>query len=117
MPQLVRIAGIRGDGRHGARPGERDAPQPFVVDVEMEVEARGDDLASTADYRDVVEAVQAVIEDESYAIIETIAERVVERVSSFAGVGGVVATVHKPDAADRLGVDDVRAEARGGSLA
>jgi dihydroneopterin aldolase len=32
------LSGIHADGRHGARAGEKDAPQPFVVDLDLEVE-------------------------------------------------------------------------------
>lgn len=116
MPQLVRITGIRAEGRHGARPGERDAPQVFVVDIEMEVAARSDDLATTADYREVTAAVRGIVERESYSIIETIVERVVDVIAAYPGVRGVRARVHKPAAADRLGVADVLAEAAAGSL-
>ncbi len=36
------LSGIRAEGRHGARPGEKDAPQPFVVDLDLEVEVGED---------------------------------------------------------------------------
>ncbi len=116
MAQRIRISGIRAEGRHGARPGERDASQPFVVDVEFDVRASRDDLASTADYREVVDAIRGVIEGESHAIIETIAERVVAVVARLPTVLGVRAIVHKPAAAERLGVGDVAADAASGSF-
>lgn len=99
------------EGRHGARAGERDHAQPFVVDVEVEVDARDDDLATTADYRPLTEAVRAVVRDESFALIESLAERVAEVVADMPGVRRCRATVHKPGAAERLDVEDVRATA------
>jgi dihydroneopterin aldolase len=111
MTQTIRISGIRAEGRHGAREGERDRPQPFVVDLEVEVDAAGDDLGTTADYREVSSAVRAVIEDESHAIIETIAGRVAETVAVMDRVRTCRAIVHKPEAAGRLEVADVSAEA------
>ncbi|HWC32079.1 MAG TPA: dihydroneopterin aldolase [Actinomycetota bacterium] len=116
MAQRLKISGIRAQGRHGARPGERDSPQPFVVDLELDVDAHDDDLATTADYRDVIAAVRGIVEGESYSIIETIVERVVDVIAAYPGVRGVIARVHKPAAADRLGVADVLAEAAAGSL-
>lgn len=114
MPQTLRIEGIRAEGRHGAREGERDASQPFVSDLEIEVEAGGDDLATTADYREVVGEVRRVIEQESYRIIETLAERVAEAVVAIPNVITCRARVHKPAAADRLRTTDVWAEATAG---
>jgi dihydroneopterin aldolase len=111
MTQTIRISGIRAEGRHGARKGERDAPQPFVVDLEIEVDAARDDLGTTADYREVSAAVRTVITDESHAIIETIAGRIAETVAAMNGVRTCRAVVHKPEAATRLKLADVSAEA------
>jgi dihydroneopterin aldolase len=114
VAQTLRIEGIHAEGRHGAREGERDASQPFVVDLEIEVDAGDDDLETTADYRDVIAEVRGVIERESYRIIETIAGRVAEAVAATPGVVACRARVHKPAAAKRLGITDVSAEASAG---
>lgn len=114
MPQVIRVRGIRAEGRHGASAGERDDPQPFEVDLEVEVEAAGDDLDSTSDYREVVAAVRAVIEGEPVTLIETLAGRIADAVAGISGVRSCRAVVHKPLAAQRLGVDDVSAEAASG---
>jgi dihydroneopterin aldolase len=111
VPQLIRLTGIRAVGRHGAADVEREDPQPFVVDVDVVVEAETDSLGSTADYRDVVAAVREVIGGESHVLIETLASMVARRVASVQGVLSCRAVVHKPAAADRLEVDDVSAEA------
>ena len=113
--QTLRITGIEAEGRHGASDGERDAPQPFAVDVEVGVEATEDHVDATADYRAVVAVVREVVEGESHAVIETIAERVAARVAEVPGVLGVRAVVHKPEAAARHGVADVSAEASAGT--
>lgn len=114
MSQTVRIDGIRAEGRHGAREGERDTAQPFVVDLEIEVEAADDDLGTTADYREVIAQVRGLIERESYRIIETLAERVAEAVAAMPGAVVCRARVHKPAAAERLEVTDISAEATAG---
>lgn len=110
----IRLQGIRAEGRHGASRGEQDATQPFVVDLEIDVEVLNDDLGTTADYRVVVYAVQDLIKKKSYALIETIAERVAEAVVEVPGVRWCRATVHKPRAAERLHVGDVSASAEAG---
>jgi dihydroneopterin aldolase len=111
MPQTLRLRGIDAQGRHGASAGERDAPQPFTVDVDIEVEAGDDHLEHTADYREIVAAVRAVITEQSHTLIETIARRVADAVAELPHVRSCRAVVHKPAAADRLSIGDVSAEA------
>ncbi|MGH2674934.1 MAG: dihydroneopterin aldolase [Actinomycetota bacterium] len=114
MPQVIRIRGIRAEGRHGASAGERDEAQPFVVDLDVEVEVAGDDLESTGDYREVVAAVRRVVEGEPVTLIETLAGRIAAAALVVSGVRTCRAVVHKPRAAERLGVADVSAEATSG---
>ena len=49
MSDTVRITGVHAEGRHGVHEEEKARPQPFLVDVEAEVEAAraaaGDDLS------------------------------------------------------------------------
>jgi dihydroneopterin aldolase len=80
------LSGIAASGRHGARPGEKDEPQDFVIDLDLEVEVGADAIEATADYRGVA-----------------------ERALAFDHVTRVTAVVHKPNAARRLGIDGVAA--------
>ena len=107
----IMLTGIRAEGRHGASPGERDEPQPFVLDLDLFVDVSGDDLEATADYRRLAGAARAVVEKESFALLESLADAVADAVASHERVSSVVATVRKPGAAGRLGVDDVAAQA------
>jgi dihydroneopterin aldolase len=111
MAQLIRLTGIRAEGRHGAADKEREAPQPFVVDVEVVVEAETDTLSSTADYRDVAAVVRDVISGESHVLVETLAVAVARRVAAVPGVLSCRAVVHKPAAAERLSLGGISAEA------
>ena len=103
------LSGIRASGHHGARPGEKDAPQDFVVDLDLEVSVEGDSIEATADYRGVSDAVREVIVDGSYDLIEVMAHDLAERVLSTDRVTRVTAVVHKPNAARRLEIDGVAA--------
>jgi dihydroneopterin aldolase len=114
VSQTIQIRGIRTDGRHGASRGEQDAPQAFLVDLDVAVEALGDDLGTTADYRVVVYAVQELVAKKSFALVETLAERIAEAVVDVPGVRWCRATVHKPRAAERLRVGDISAVAEAG---
>ena len=111
MAEVVRVAGIRAEGRHGVLEGERERPQPFLVDLEIEVDVAGDDLTTTGDYDRIVPAVQDIVTGESYRLIETLARRIADVVSQMHGVRSCRARVHKPQAAESLGVADVSAEA------
>lgn len=110
MTHIIRLRGIRAEGRHGASAGETDQPQPFEVDLEVEVDAVADDLDATADYRRIVAAARATIEGEPVTLIETLAARIAAAVAEVPGVRSCRPTVHKPRAAERLGIDDVSAE-------
>lgn len=103
------LTGIRAEGHHGARDGEKDTPQPFVVDLDIEVEAERDSIDATADYRAVTDAVREIVERGSFDLIEAMAEAIAARVNAFPHVTSVTAVVHKPNAAGRLGIDGVAA--------
>ena len=105
------LSGIRAEGRHGARPGEKDEPQPFVVDLDLEVEPRDDSIEATADYREITDAVRGIIELESFDLIESMADAIARRIASISQVASATAVVHKPNAAGRLGIDGVAAAA------
>ena len=103
------LSGIAASGRHGARPGEKDEPQDFVIDLDLEVDVGADSIEETADYRTVSDAARAVVADGSYDLIEVMARDVAERVLAFDHVHTVTVVVHKPNAARRLGIDGVAA--------
>ena len=105
------LSGIRADGRHGARPGEKDEPQPFVADLDLEVRVGADEVEGTADYRGIVEAVRAVIEERSFDLIESLASAIADELVARDRVTRATVLVHKPNAAVRLGIDGVAAAA------
>jgi dihydroneopterin aldolase len=111
------LSGIAAEGRHGVNPGEKDAPQPFVVDLDLEVEVGGDDIDSTADYRRATDLVRGVVAERSYALIETLAGEIAAAIVGEPGVVRATVLVHKPGAARGLAIDGVAAavtEERGG---
>jgi dihydroneopterin aldolase len=105
------LSGIRAEGHHGARTGEKNEPQPFVVDLDLEVDAGDDSIGATADYRGITDAVREIVEQGSFDLIETMADAIALRIASIAHVAKVTAVVHKPNAAGRLGIDGVAAAA------
>jgi dihydroneopterin aldolase len=105
------LSGIHAEGLHGARPGEKDEPQPFVVDLDLGVDAVDDSIDTTADYRVITDTVREVVEQGSFDLIETMADAIALRIASIPRVAEVTAVVHKPNAAGRLGIDGVAAAA------
>ena len=103
------LSGIEATGRHGARPGEKDEPQLFVIDLDLDVNVGEDRIDGTADYRDVTERVRGVAEDGSFDLIESMAEAVARECLTFERVLRATVIVHKPNAASRLGVQGVAA--------
>ena len=103
------LSGIRAEGRHGARAGEKDEPQPFVVDLDLDVRTGTDAIEGTADYRGITDAVREVVEGGSFDLIETMAEAIARRMVEIPHVSRATAVVHKPNAAGRLGIDGVAA--------
>jgi dihydroneopterin aldolase len=91
-------------GRHGAREGKKDTEQAFVVDLDLEVEVGEDRIEGTADYRKVVERVREVIAEDTFDLIETMAEEIAKACIGFDRVMRATVVVHKPRAADRLGI-------------
>jgi dihydroneopterin aldolase len=108
------LTGIEAMGRHGANPGEKDRPQAFVVDLDVEVDPAADDLASTADYRALISSVREVVEGGSFDLLETLVHAVARRVAEQPGVVSASVVVHKPGAAISNGAQGVAAAASAG---
>lgn len=86
-------------GRHGVRPAEREQPQQFEVDLEVEADLRpaaaSDRLADTVDYTQVRAAVKQVIEGPPKALLESLAAAIAERVLALPRVKAVSVRVVK----------------------
>jgi dihydroneopterin aldolase len=105
------LSGIRETGRHGARPGEKDEPQEFVVDLDLDVDVASDTIEGTADYRGITNTVRGVVRDGSFDLIEVMAKAIADEVLALPRITRVTAVVHKPNAALRLAIDGVAAAA------
>ncbi len=105
------LTGIRAAGRHGANPGEKDAPQDFVVDLDVEVKVFADVVEETVDYRTITRVAREVVGERSFDLLETLAESVARAVCDLDGVVRTTAVVHKPVAAASLDVQGVAAAA------
>lgn len=95
----ILISGLRELGVHGVLPEEHLRPQPFEVDVELEVDltrpGASDDLVDTVDYSAVAEAVSRVVSSERYQLLERLATRIGEVCRADPRVTAVRVTVRK----------------------
>ncbi len=111
MTTRLFLSGIEASGRHGANPGEKDAPQAFVVDLDVEVAPASDALEATADYRGLIRTARGVVESTSFDLLESLAAAVARAVAAAPGVVRATAVVHKPAAARSSGIQGVAAAA------
>lgn len=95
----IRLQNIRFRAKHGALRAERDLPRDFVADVSVELPAaslpRTDTLSRVFDY----DRIAAIVVDEgtqkTYRLIETLAQRLVERILAETPAESVTIEVRK----------------------
>lgn len=96
---LIILTGIRALGTHGVLPEEQSRPQPFEVDLELQVDlARAgatDVLSDTVDYDAVVATVVRIVAQPGCSLLETLATRIAEACRADRRVAGVTVTVRK----------------------
>lgn len=105
------LTGIAATGRHGANPGEKDHPQDFVVDLDVEVEVSSDDIAATADYRKLIQTARDVVAGESLDLLESLAAALAQAIAALPRVIRATAIVHKPAAARSSEIQGIAAAA------
>lgn len=103
MTVLLELAGLEIRGQHGVEDSEREQEQPFVYDLELELEEPANDrIEDTVDYREVVELVRAVSENRQFQLLESIAAAVAEALLERFPLERVRVRVRKPQV--QLGV-------------
>ena len=107
----IRITGIRAMGVHGVLPEEQTRPQPFEVDVEMQLDLGkacvSDSLDDTVDYGAVSETVARVVTSERYQLLERLAAQIADVCLADPRVEHVVIEVRKLHAPVRAQIEHV----------
>ena len=105
MTDRILLANLRFEARHGVHDWERAQTQPFEVDVELVVplQAAGidDNLTKTVDYSAVYAVVRRIVEQESFRLLEALAEAISHELLATFPVDEVTIRLRKP--AVRLG--------------
>ncbi len=85
---------------HGFYEAERELGQKFEVDIEVRCDlkppALKDDLKQTMDYRAIYRIAKDTFENYKFKLIETVAERIAERILELNGIENVLIKVRKP---------------------
>ncbi|MEX0709649.1 MAG: dihydroneopterin aldolase [Chloroflexota bacterium] len=98
----ITLRGMRFAGRHGVTAAEREAAQPFEVDVVVRLDlsrpAATDDLADTIDYSTIFEVARQIVEERSFHLIEALAGAIADAILANPAVDDVEVRVRKPKA-------------------
>lgn len=99
MPDMIEIRGLRAVGIIGVCPEERERPQPFELDIDLEADlsqaGRTDDLHDTIDYGVAVAIAEKVVQTEQHLLLERVAQRIAEDLLALQRVEGVRVTIRK----------------------
>jgi dihydroneopterin aldolase len=103
MSVVVELAGVELPGRHGALAQEREREQPYLYDVELELdEPAADELAQTVDYREVVALIREVSESRQFHLLESLAATLADAMLARFPARSAQVRVRKPQV--QLGV-------------
>ena len=103
MSDQIRVNGIKALGYHGVLPHEAIEGQEFSVDLLVNLDLRAaslsDDLTETINYADLAQIAHDNIVGERVQLIERLAGRIADEISStYPQITSVSVTVHKPHA-------------------
>jgi dihydroneopterin aldolase len=106
------VTGIKAFGYHGVLPHEATEGQDFIVDLLITLDLRAvslsDDLNETINYADLAQIAHDNIVGERVQLIERLAGRIAEEISSaYSQITSVSVTVHKPHAPVTVDFEDI----------
>lgn len=101
MLATIRLKSMRFHGRHGVLPEEAVLGQPWILDLDLQVDiaqaAATDDLGDTVNYVSVYELCRDIVTNERFSLVEALVNRLLAAVlSSQPRVLAATLTVHKP---------------------
>jgi dihydroneopterin aldolase len=109
----ILLSGIKVKGKHGVYPHEKGKPQDFEVDVRILMDGSraivSDDLADTVNYGTVARTVKKIAGEESYNLIESLADRLAQEIGHIEKVKAVEVKVRKMRPSDSYNVDFAQA--------
>jgi dihydroneopterin aldolase len=113
MSVVIELAGLELAGHHGVFDEERETLQPFLYDVELEVdEPHSDGLEQTVDYREVVAVIREVSGHREFRLLETLAAMIADALLARFPASSAYVRVRKPHVQLGLPVDYAAASVR-----
>ncbi len=110
----IRLDGIRFRGKHGVSDSERDLPQDFLVNVELalpvSVLPQADQMKDVFDYDGVASLVVDEGTNRTYRLLETFAQRLLERLLRETPATRARVSVQKSRPPTRCSVDSAAVE-------
>ena len=112
MSVQIRVSGIKAFGYHGVLPHEATEGQDFIIDLLITLDLRAaslsDDLTESINYADLAQIAHDNIVGERVQLIERLAGRIAEEISSaYSQITSVSVTVHKPHAPVTVDFEDI----------
>ena len=108
---IIKIRGLEVNACHGVHDSEKVEKQPFIFDVDLEVNffnaAKTDDLKDTVSYSDVCNLIVKIASENIFSLIEKLAYECVFEILDLFPVQGVKLTVKKPNAPVKHKFDSV----------
>lgn len=100
----ISLRNIVAHGKHGANPGERDRAQPFHIEVDLDIDltraGQTDQLHDTVDYAAVHRTVVAIVEEQSYQLLERVASVVLDEILRDPRIIRASLSIAKPELLD-----------------
>jgi 7,8-dihydroneopterin aldolase/epimerase/oxygenase len=98
----VKIRGLKVEAIVGVHDWERKLPRPVVIDLELSIDAaraaKGDALKDALDYAAVAQVTREFVGASQFQLVETLAERLAQKLRAQFGVAWMKLEVHKPGA-------------------
>ena len=95
----VVISDLRAVGVHGILPEEKRRAQPFRIDLEIGADlvlaGRSDSLADTIDYSEVSRLVVSIVEENSFELLERLAQVIADTILAYPVAKWVAVSVTK----------------------
>lgn len=98
----IRLKGLKVETVVGVHDWERKVPRPVVIDLELATDAaraaKSDAIGDALDYSAVAQAVTAFAGASRFQLIETLAQRLAEKLQKDFAVAWLRLELHKPGA-------------------
>jgi len=114
IPDVIQLRGLRVAGICGALPEEQERAQPFEIDVDVETDVSkagaSDRLDDTLDYGAMAAAVEALVANGRFVLLEAMATRIADAILADVRAQAVTVTVRKlrPPVPQHLDTSGVR---------